>query len=135
MYADYNQSNASDTEGGPVGKNVENMTAIFVTDWAKRRGGGGRACGGGNAGIRNATGLEILEDAYLLHEPSCTSTTFSPNMDHNVINSIRSFETKFVAVIITHVQIIPTANHEALSQLPVASQKVLRKGEVILRII
>lgn len=99
------------------------MTAIFRTDWDKRRGGGDRARGVGHVGIENATGLEVLKDAHLLLEPSRTRTALSSKMEHNVLNSLRSLETKFAAGIITPALIISIATHEALSQIPAVSSE------------
>lgn len=97
------------------------VTARFGTDWPKRRGGGGRPRGGGHAGVENGTGLDIPEDAHLLLEPSVTPTTLSSKMEHNVLNALRSVETKLGACIITPVPIILTETHEVLSQSPVVS--------------
>lgn len=101
---------------------ARDMVTIFGKDWAARRGGGGRARGGGKQGMSTAPGLTMPDDGRYKLEPSHHPTTLSSAMEHRVIEQIRSFEVKFGTSIITPILIESLAMHEVLRQLPNASQ-------------
>ena len=116
------------------GQMVRDMRTIFGSDWASKRGGGGRGKGGGRSGAERAPGLEIPSNPELLLRPFQKPTILSKRMENDIVKTLNRFELQFGVGIITAELIKSIATEVILSSSSrikdnIANESYWRKPE------